>query len=90
MARARQGAAALAIVLLAGLGAAGAEGEDAFIDGTAASGIDFRHVSGAFGGKWMPESLGAGVALFDADGDGWTDILLVQGGAWGGHEEAVQ
>ena len=89
MARARQGAAALAIVLLAGLGAAGAEGEDAFIDGTAASGIDFRHVSGAFGGKWMPESLGAGVALFDADGDGWTDILLVQGGAWGGHEEAV-
>ncbi len=60
-----------------------------FDDHTAAAGIDFRHVNGAFGGKWMPESLGAGVALFDADGDGWTDILFVQGRSWPGHESAV-
>ncbi len=50
-----------------------------FVDHTTAAGIDFQHINGAFGGKWMPESLGAGVALFDADGDGWTDILFVQG-----------
>jgi hypothetical protein len=60
-----------------------------FIDHTAAAGIEFRHISGAFGDKWMPESLGAGVALFDADGDGWTDILFVQGMSWPGHETAV-
>ena len=71
------------------MGVARAAGDGPFIDGTAASGLDFRHVSGAFGGKWMPESLGSGVALFDADGDGWTDVLFVQGGAWVGYEEAV-
>lgn len=60
-----------------------------FIDHTVAAGIDFRHINGAFGHKWMPESLGAGVALFDADGDGWTDILFVQGTSWPGHETAV-
>jgi hypothetical protein len=61
-----------------------------FVDGTAAAGIDFQHVNGAFGSKWMPESLGSGVALFDADGDNWTDILFVQGGPWQGHEDAVE
>ena len=66
-----------------------AEESTRFIDHTAAAGLDFRHVSGAFGNKWMPESLGAGVALFDADGDGWTDILFVQGTTWPGHETAV-
>ena len=60
-----------------------------FIDYTAAAGIDFRHTNGAFGSKWMPESLGAGVALFDADGDGWTDVLFVQGTSWPGQESAV-
>ncbi len=60
-----------------------------FEDHTVAAGIDFRHISGAFGQKWMPESLGAGVALFDADGDGWTDMLFVQGSSWPGHEAAV-
>ncbi len=60
-----------------------------FVDATAASGLSFRHVSGAFGDKWMPESLGSGVAIFDADADGISDVLLVQGTAWPGHEEAV-
>jgi hypothetical protein len=60
-----------------------------YVDATATSGIDFHHVSGAFGSKWMPESLGAGVALFDPDADGDLDVLLVQGTVWPGHEDAV-
>lgn len=60
-----------------------------FVDVTAASGIDFRHVNGAFGDKWMPETVGSGVALFDAENDGDLDVVLVQGMAWAGHEEAV-
>ncbi|MFQ5743846.1 MAG: CRTAC1 family protein [Acidobacteriota bacterium] len=68
----------------------GARGEaGAFVDGTEAAGIDFKHVSGAFGMKWMPETNGSGVAFFDADGDGWTDLLFVQGTVWEGHEDAV-
>jgi enediyne biosynthesis protein E4 len=54
----------------------------AFTDVTAASGIRFRHVSGAAGKKLLPETLGAGVAFLDFDGDGWQDILLVNSKRW--------
>jgi hypothetical protein len=48
-----------------------------------ASGIDFVHESGAAGGRrWLPETMGPGVAIFDADGDGWPDLYLVNGKAW--------
>ena len=52
---------------------------------TAAAGLDFRHNSGAYGGKLLPETLGAGCAFLDYDGDGWQDILLVNGMDWPGH-----
>ena len=55
------------------------------VDITTAAGIDFRHNSGAYGGKLLPESLGAGCAFLDYDGDGWQDILLVNGMDWPGH-----
>ena len=55
-----------------------------FTDVTAASGIRFRHHSGAFGKKYLPETMGAGGAFFDADGDGWQDILLVNSKSWPG------
>lgn len=53
-----------------------------FTDATAASGIKFSHNSGRAGKKYLPETLGAGVALFDADGDGWLDVLLINSRDW--------
>src|SRR5437773_12292001 len=58
------------------------------VDATQAAGIDFRHNSGAFGEKYLPETLGAGCAFFDYDNDGWQDILLVNGMDWSGHERS--
>src|ERR1700676_5168908 len=56
-----------------------------FVDVTAQSGIRFRHNSGAYGGKLLPEPLGSGCAFLDYDRDGWQDILLVNGTDWAGH-----
>jgi hypothetical protein len=52
------------------------------------AGLNFRHNSGAFGSKFLPETLGPGCAFFDYDGDGWLDILLVNGSDWPGHAKA--
>jgi len=54
---------------------------------TAAAGIDFQHNSGAFDAKYLPETLGSGCAFLDYDGDGWLDILLVNGMDWPGHKK---
>ena len=56
-----------------------------FTDVTAAAGIKFEHNSGRAGKKWLPETMGAGAAFFDADGDGWPDILLVNSKTWEPH-----
>ena len=53
------------------------------IDVTASSGVHFQHHTGAFGRKWFPEPNGAGVAIFDYDGDGLPDLFLVNGRDWG-------
>jgi len=55
-----------------------------FTDVTAAAGITFRHTSGATGKKYLPETMGAGVAFTDLDGDGWADLLFANGRAWPG------
>jgi hypothetical protein len=55
-----------------------------FTDVTTAAGIRFTHTSGAFGKKYLPETMGSGGAFLDADGDGWQDILLVNGTSWPG------
>ena len=55
-------------------------------DVTGSAGINFRHNSGAFGAKYLPETLGPGCAFLDYDGDGWLDILLVNGCDWPGHK----
>jgi enediyne biosynthesis protein E4 len=56
-----------------------------FADVTAQAGIQFRHNSGAYGGKLLPETLGSGCAFLDYDQDGWQDILLINGMDWPGH-----
>src|SRR5829696_4424959 len=53
-----------------------------FSDVTKAAGITFRHESGAFGKKYLPETMGSGGAFLDADGDGWQDILLLNSKDW--------
>jgi enediyne biosynthesis protein E4 len=55
------------------------------VDITAKAGITFKHNNGAFGGKYLPETLGSGVAVLDFDKDGWQDILLINGMDWPGH-----
>jgi hypothetical protein len=53
-----------------------------FTDVTAAAGITFTHNSGRAGQKFLPETLGSGAAFFDADGDGWLDVLLINSKDW--------
>jgi hypothetical protein len=57
-----------------------------FVDVTASAGVHFRHNSGAYGGKLLPETLGAGCAFIDYDADGWPDILLINGMDWKGRQ----
>ena len=82
------GMAGLASTLSLRLDAAAPPIEPGFrlVDVTAPSGIRFRHNSGAYGGKLLPETLGAGCAFLDYDRDGWQDILLVNGRDWFGHK----
>jgi hypothetical protein len=60
-----------------------------FRDITAQAGIRFIHNNGAFGKKYLPETMGPGCAFIDYDNDGWPDILLVNGENWPGHPGPV-
>jgi len=60
-----------------------------FADITRAAGIRFVHNSGAFGKKYLPETLGPGVAFIDYNNDGWQDIFMVNGTRWPGHPGRV-
>jgi enediyne biosynthesis protein E4 len=55
-----------------------------FTDVTAAAGVRFTHHSGAFGKKYLPETMGSGVAFLDVDNDGWQDLFFVQSMDWPG------
>jgi hypothetical protein len=48
-------------------------------DVTTQAGLHFRHHNGASGSKFLPETMGPGCAFLDYDGDGWLDILIVNG-----------
>jgi hypothetical protein len=56
-----------------------------FRDITAQAGIHFTHNNAAFGKKYLPETMGPGCAFIDYDGDGYPDLLLVNGEDWPGH-----
>lgn len=57
-----------------------------FVDVTAQAGISFKHDSGAFGKKYLPETMGSGGCFIDYDHDGWQDILLVNSEDWPDHK----
>ncbi len=58
-----------------------------FSDISDAAGIDFQHVTGAYGDKLLPETMGSGVAFFDYDQDGDQDLLFVNSNEWSDHAE---
>ena len=59
-----------------------------FTDVAAAAGIHFRHNNGAFGSKYLPETMGSGVCVIDYDGDGFQDVFFVNSSDWPGHTRA--
>jgi enediyne biosynthesis protein E4 len=76
----------LTILALEASNARGGEGTGglapgiAFRDVAASSGIRFVFQSGSRGRHDLPEIMGGGVAVFDADGDGRLDVYLCNGG----------
>src|SRR5262249_45192120 len=61
-------------------------GPTTFTDVTAQAGIQFKHNSGAYGKKYLPETIGSGCAFLDYDNDGWQDILLINSINWPDHK----
>ncbi len=58
----------------------GAESQPVFEDITAESGVRFVHDPGDLAGYPVAAIMGAGAALFDANGDGALDLYLIQSG----------
>lgn len=54
-----------------------------FVDVTAQDGVDFVHQAPHSSRKYLLETMGSGVALFDYDNDGRLDIYLVNGAPFG-------
>lgn len=53
-----------------------------FTDVTTAAGIRFTHNAAKAGKKFLPETMGPGCAFIDIDGDGWPDVILLNGKDW--------
>jgi enediyne biosynthesis protein E4 len=60
-----------------------ADSSESFIDVTSRLGINFQYRSSHTSKKYLLETMGAGVALFDYDNDGRLDIFLVNGAPLG-------
>ncbi len=52
-----------------------------FVDVTQSAGLVFAYHNGSAGQRFMIEKMGAGLACFDADNDGWLDIFFPNGTA---------
>lgn len=75
----------VSLFLLLMLGSFSAAQSVHFRDITAQAGIHFIHNNGAFGKKWLPETMGPGCAFIDYDNDGYPDIILINGDDFPGH-----
>ncbi len=51
-----------------------------FSDVTAEAGLTWRQFNGFSPDRYLIETMGGGVGLFDFDNDGWLDIFLLNGG----------
>lgn len=47
-----------------------------FTDITLQTGINFKHNASPTSVKYLPETMSVGVAMFDFDDDGWTDVFV--------------
>ena len=57
-----------------------------FVDAAAQAGVRFHHLHGGSGRKYMVETMGSGACWFDADGDSWPDLYLINGQPLPGHD----
>jgi hypothetical protein len=62
------------------LALADAKPKPIFSDVTAEAGITWRHFNGLSPDRYLIETMGGGVGLFDFDDGGWLDIFLLNGG----------
>jgi hypothetical protein len=69
--------ACVALPLVSGMNAP--PGMPRFTDVTPDSGITFRHAASKTPVKFLPETMGGGVALLDYDGDGRLDVFFTNG-----------
>ncbi len=61
-----------------------------FTDVTKLSGVRFKHFTGAFGKKYLPETVGSGVCVLDYDNDGKQDLLFINSDAWPGRKSPLK
>src|SRR5688500_15473468 len=66
-------------LLLLAIGSAALTPDVQFIDATKAAGITFTHANSATPSKYLVETMGGGVALFDYDNDGRLDVFFTNG-----------
>ena len=75
-------AVGVALAATAGWGVTAAPSFVTFAEVTAPAGIKFVHNSGRAGQKYLPETMGSGGAFADLNGDGWLDVVLINGRDW--------
>jgi hypothetical protein len=59
-------------------------------DVTKETGITFVHTDGGYGKRYIMETVSAGLALFDYDGDGYVDIYFLNGAPLKGSEDKTK